>query len=782
MKKQLQISVRELVEWTLRSGDLIFEFGSGGLTRSLEGIRGHQKLQKSRPPENYEKEISVSHHTERELFSLTVSGRIDGIYRLPEAVIVEEIKTTNRDLEAFAREENRIHRAQVKVYAYIYARQHDLEEVTTRLTYFHLESEDIVELDRHYQRKELETFFRELVDQYLDWASTIEEWQNLRDETIRSITFPYHYYRPGQRRMALSVYYAIKEGDQLIIQAPTGIGKTAAVLFPAVKTVAEGFTHKIFYLTARTTGRTVAEKCLAEMRSRGLKMKSLTLTAKDKICFNPDRACHPEECEFAAGYYDRLNPALEEIFQKEVFNRPIIEAVARQQRICPFEFSLELSLWADVIICDFNYAFDPYVYLKRFFQENSGKYTFLVDEAHNLVDRSREMFSAELGKQSFFQLRQLIKGKLPSLYRMAGQINAWFNRIKRERETGDTEYSQSDPPDQIYSLLGKFCKIAESWLLLNIRTPVRQDIMDLYFEVMRFLKTAELYDDNYATCFQISGRDVKIKLFCIDPSIQLKEALKRGQAAIFFSATMTPLHYFQQVLGCDEAAKKLVLASPFPRENLCLLVADHLSTRFAHREQTKAAVSRLIIIMAGQRQGNYLFFFPSYQYMMMVYALFADAFHGGEILVQSPGMKESEREAFLEKFSNRKHGTLAGFAVMGGIFGEGIDLVGDHLSGAVIVGVGLPAISLERNLIREYFDRLLDAGFQYAYLYPGFNRVLQAAGRVIRTDRDRGVVMLIGDRFSRHQYRHLFPPEWQPVRVNSEDHLKNLLDYFWNSS
>jgi DNA excision repair protein ERCC-2 len=782
LKKQLQISVRELVEWVLRSGDLVFEFGAGGLNRSLEGIRGHQKLQKSRPDE-YEKEVTVSHRLETDGFVLDIGGRIDGIYRLPDRVIVEEIKTTNRSLESLKEEENKTHRAQVNLYGYIYAEANHLDEVTSRLTYYHIDSGNTLELDRVYSLKKLEAFFRDLVNRYLEWARTIEEWAGCRDASIRSLDFPFAAYRPGQRQMALSVYYAIKKGDRLIIQASTGIGKTMAVLFPAIKTLAEGYTRKLFYLTARTTGRTVAEKSLEEMRSRGLKLKSLTLTAKEKICFNPDKACHPEECAFARGYFDRLNDALEEMFRQDAFNRGAIEEAAQRHRICPFEFSLELSLWADCIICDFNYAFDPNVYLKRFFQDDGGgEYTFLVDEAHNLVDRSRQMFSAELHKQSFMQLRRTVKDRLPFLYKAMGKINGWFNRVKREWQTVDNEYSQPEPPEALYPLLGKFCKVAETWLIQNIRTPLRQPVMDLYFEVMRFLKAAELYDDSYATCFQAADRDLKVKLFCIDPSVQLGEALKRGQAAVFFSATMTPLHYFQHILGCGASAKKLVFTSPFPRENLCLLAADHISTRYAHREQTKSAVCRTIVSLVKQKQGNYLLFFPSYQYLTMVLHPLAEHFYEGEIIVQAPGMGEPEREAFLDRFTRDHRKTLVGFAVMGGIFGEGIDLVGDHLTGAVIVGVGLPGIGPERNLIRQYFGRHLGAGYEYAYLYPGFNRVQQAAGRVIRTEQDRGVVLLIGDRFRRHQYHSLFPPEWQPNWIKSEEQVPELLQRFWNPS
>ncbi len=777
--------MRALVEHMLRSGDLVLEFSPG--SRQVEGIYAHQKVQRSRPAE-YSKEVTVSHQLETEDFILDIGGRIDGVYEYPDRVIIEEIKSTTRNLEVVEQAENQRHWGQLKVYAYFYANRHQSKEIEVRLTYYQIDTAETLELNRKFTYSELDTFFQDLAARYLDWARKMEQWFSLRNESSENLQFPYESYRPGQHKMAVTVYHTIETSGELIVQAPTGIGKTMAALFPTLKALGRGFLSKFFYLTARTTGKNIAEKALQELRQQGLKLKSLTLTAREKICFKPGSACNAEECEFARGYYDRIDEALQEFFEQDVFCRETIEDLARKYQVCPFEFSLELSLWADGIICDYNYVFDPAVYLRRFFgeEETRDEFVFLIDEAHNLVDRARQMFSAELFKQPFLDLRNVIKGQLPEVYKAAGKINTWLKKMQKRFEEEGRPLAEKEPPAEIYLLLRKFNRAAEQWLARNIKTPFRDELLNLFFQVSSFLRTAEQYDDTYATCYEPVDRDFRLKLFCLDPSRQLEEALKRCQAVVLFSATMTPSHYFRQILGCRPEAQTLTLASPFPAENLCLLVGDKISTLYRHREMTRLAVSRALACLVKQKSGNYLLFFPSYQYMMMVYELFLaqDRRPDMEIIVQTPGMSETERDLFLARFSeeNENPHTLVGFAVMGGVFGEGIDLVGDRLTGAAVVGVGLPGISLERDLIREYFadPEKGGTGFEYAYLFPGFNRVLQAAGRVIRSENDRGVVFLIDERFSRQQYRSLFPQEWNPCRVSDENHMRQILQEFWS--
>ncbi len=748
----------------------------------MEGLRAHQKIQQSRPPD-YTPEVSVTHQVETDAVILSVSGRIDGVFgdsgNSNGRIVIDEIKSTRRDLATLRVAQNPLHWGQAKIYAYLYARAHNYDEIDVQLTYFQIDTGELFEIRQTWARVDLAAFFKEIVDRYLKWAHLIAQWTKVRSDSVKRVAFPFEVFRPGQRRMAVNVYKAIKAGDQLFIQAATGIGKTMAAIFPALKAQGEGLTEKIFFLTARTTGKTAAEQALDELRREGLHLKSLTLTAKDKICFCPEAACGAEECEFAKGYFDRIEAAREDAFLQDALTRDSVIQVARQHSLCPFEFSLELALWVDVIICDYNYAFDPRVSLKRFFAEEKTDHTFLIDEAHNLVDRAREMFSAQVTKQPFLDVRRAVRHELADVYRRMGQINSWLVRARRRCEDAGEEMADSQAPHDLYPRLHRFLKATEDWLSQNIKASYRDDLLDLYFAVSGFMRVSEQYDDAYVTCYQKKSKDLCVKLFCMDPAGQLSAALRRCRTAIFFSATMTPIAYFKEMFGSDSVAGELTIPSPFPQDKLKVLVADNVSTYYRDRTESADDVTSLLLAMVRQKTGNYLLFFPSYQYMSLIQERFMEQAHDLEVICQIPEMTEAQRDAFLDRFGQNNAATLVGFVVMGGIFGEGIDLVGERLAAAAIVGVGLPAICLERELIRAYFTENHDSGFEFAYLYPGINRVLQAAGRVIRSESDYGVITLIDSRFSRRQYAALFPSDWQPVRIGNEQQLTARLMEFW---
>lgn len=777
-KPVLTIAVRDLVAHVLRSGDLSFSFS--GPARTVEAIRAHQRIQHRRPA-GYLAEQAVSHDADSARFILRVGGRIDGVFPDAAPPLVEEIKTTTGELVSASEAENPLHWGQLKVYAYIYAFGRALEAVDARLTYVQLETGKTLRLERCFSFSDLEAFFDDLVRRYIDWASTVIEFRKIRDRSLSQLVFPYPTYRGGQRQMAVACYRTIRDGGHLLVQAATGIGKTMATLFPAIKAMADIPAGKIFYLTARTTGRMAAEKAMAELSGAGLLFKSLTLTAKDKICFEKERDCAPDECDFARGHFDRINAAVDDLFGSCAFTRQAIEATARRHRVCPFELSLEMSLLADCIICDYNYAFDPRVYLRRFFDGEPGQHIFLIDEAHNLVDRSRAMFSAELSKQTMLDVRRSLRDRLPNVYRQLGKINRWMLDARKMTEsTGDRQpaaLADSDggtcraealPPEAILPLLRVFMRQADRWLAKNEKTGFRKPLLDLYFEVSAFMRIAELYGGNFATLYRTDGRDLSLKLYCIDPARHLAEGLNRSRSAVFFSATMSPLPYFRQLLGCSTEARFLDLPSPFPSRHFQVFIADGVSTLYRRREETKQRVADFLGAFVQRAAGNYLLFFPSYRYMQAVHALFRRRYPSIDTLDQQPGMTEQEREDFLRRFRSGNQNTLAGFAVMGGIFGEGIDLVGNRLSGAAVVGVGLPGICLERELIRTHFA---DTGFDYAYTYPGINRVLQAGGRVIRSEQDRGSLLLIDSRYATFRYRCLLPEHWQPNRVRSPESL-----------
>ena len=765
------------MDYVLRAGDLDQRFTAPG--RPLEGLRAHQQVQRQRP-DAYHAEVPVSLEVETKDLVLVIGGRIDGVLEAEDTTIVEEIKSTTRELGEINPSGDPCHWGQAKVYAYLLARERGLDAVTVRLTYCQLESGDTLEHSQPMQRNELETFFQGLIDRYLKWATMLNRWRRLRDATVRSLDFPFAAYRSGQRHMAVLVYRSIRDGGQALVQAPTGIGKTVAALFPALKALAEGRIDRIFFLTARNTGQTSAIETLQRLEGNGLRLKRVVLTAKDRICFTPDGTCTPEGCTYAKGHFDRLAAALDEAYAHDNQDRETIETVAQIHRVCPFEFSLELAQWADCIIADYNYAFDPRVYLKRFFDEENGAYAFLVDEAHNLVDRSRDMFSAQLSKTDFLALRREVKAFLPTVYRAAGKINTWMVKARKTAQASGGFQADERAPEGLESLLRGFLRVSERWLVKNQPAAYRELVLARYFEASGFLRIWERYDDSYVTCREAMGSDLRLKLFCLDPSRHLGTALRRCRAAIFFSATLTPGHYFQKILGCDPSTHRLAIPSPFPRRNLKVLIADGVATTYTQREKSLDRVVALIRSFGRFRKGNYLCFFPSYDYMAMVTDRLHAADPGFSVVVQQREMDDADRRRFLDRFAARNADTLVGFAVMGGIFGEGIDLVGERLSGAVIVSVGLPAVSAERDLIRNYFDRQ-GAGFDFAYRFPGINRVLQAAGRVIRTDRDRGVVLLVDGRFRQGDYRDLLPAHWTTTSIDSTRQLERQLHRFWSS-
>lgn len=771
-----RISVRELVEYTLRAGDL--DLSSFGGEHPVMAIRAHQAIQRRRP-DGYEAEVAVRHEVATGTCRLDIHGRIDGVLRDGGRVVIDEIKTTRRNLDRIEMEENPVHWGQAKCYAYIYGVQNGLNEITVQLTYCQLEEERTVEIRRTFSSAELSAFFDRLITQYGRWVSTIMDWVMRRDSSIERLSFPFERCRPGQEEMIRSTAAAIERGAQLLIRAPTGIGKTMAVVFAAVQALAQRPAGKVFYLTARTTGRNAAEQALLILRRNGLHLKCLTLVAKEKSCFNPDKACNGADCVYARGFYDRINSALAAAFDQEIFTREAVLDMAREHLVCPFEFSLELSLWVDMMICDYNYVFDPRVYLRRFFEEGDRDHILLVDEAHNLVDRAREMYSAALRKRSVMGLRKTVKGAFPELYRVLGKLNTCLVRLRKELPGPEDALARPECPADLCRALRQCAATAEQWLARNEKASFRDELLDAYFEFRRFLSTAERYDAHYTTYYHRREKDLAVTLFCIDPSDHLRAVLERCSAAVFMSATLTPVDYFRRLFGCRDEAETLALPSPFPPGNLRVLIAGRISALYRYREFTKNDVARMISVLTDHKDGNYLIFFPSYEYMRMVHDVFVTRRPRARVMMQRANMTEPERDDFLACFNEPGGPGITGFVVMGGFFAESIDLAGERLTGAAIIGVGFPQISFERELIKEYFDRADGTGYAFAYQIPGMIKVLQAAGRVIRSEEDRGVVLLIDTRYTEPSYRKMLPEEWRPVFVLNTERARNRLEEFW---
>lgn len=775
---EIKISVRNLVESVLRSGDLDTRFM--GASRALEGTKAHQKLQKGRG-EGYTPEVSLKHSFQYKDFNFIIDGRADGILKESNEIIIEEIKSTTGALEFIEEDYNILHWAQAKCYGLIYSIQNNLEHVLIQLTYFQLDTEETKCFRRKFSKEELSEFIYDLLDKYTVWAKLTMDWQQQRDTSIKTLQFPFDKYRNKQRDLAVSVYRTVLEGKKLYVQAPTGIGKTISTLFPAVKALGEGKTSKLFYLTAKTITRSVAEEAFFKMQGKGLKFKTITLTAKDKICFEKDSSCNPEQCQYAKGHFDRINDALLDILENEtIITREIIENYARKYMICPFEFSLDVTLWTDCVICDYNYVFDPRVYLKRFFQDDGGDYTFLIDEAHNLVDRAREMFSTEINKRPILNLKKAMKLKEPRISKALNKLNSFMIEMRHLCEH-DINYVMKDDPKDIYPLLRKFISESEEWLTKNEKGENYEELLELYFNAMAFIRISELYDERYVTYIENTRDDLKIKLFCLDPSFLLKEAVRRGRSAVFFSATLSPMKYFKEILGGEEGDYSMRLPSPFSIENRSLIIANNISTKYKYRDNSYDKIVEYINAVIRQRRGNYIVFFPSYQYMKEVYNRFSEKYNDVNLLMQSNSMSEEEREEFLSKFEEKNEDIMLAFGVLGGIFSEGIDLRGERLIGTIIVGVGLPQICFERDIIKDYFEAKNGSGYEYSYMYPGMNKVLQAAGRVIRSEEDMGVILLIDDRFTKPEYQVLFPREWiSHVRVSSIKELERNIKIFWD--
>ena len=776
----IRISVRSLVEFILREGDIDNRV-SGSMEKDamLLGGKIHRKIQ-SRMGTNYTAEVPLKIQMPCDGFVLQIEGRADGVLKDDGKVLIDEIKGILRSLEHLEAPVP-VHLAQAKCYAYIYAVQNSLKCIDVQMTYCQMETEEIRRFCQEFEFQELQTWFQDLVTQYEKWAKFEIEWRNVRNDSIRQIEFPFPY-REGQRDLVASVYRTILRKKKLFIQAPTGVGKTMATVFPAVRAMGEGLGEKIFYLTAKTIMRTVAEQAFSLLKEKGLLYKTITLTAKEKICFCEEAECNPDACPYAKGHFDRVNDAVFDLITHSGdWSREVLEEQAKKHMVCPFEMSLDVSNWADAVICDYNYAFDPQAHLKRFFSESGkGEYLFLIDEAHNLVERGREMYSASLYKEDLLEVRKLVKAEDPKLAKRLSECNQQFLELKRECEHYQILKSVSHIALKLMNVLSKLedyleeCKDAEK----------KKRVLDFYFAVRSFLNIHDIMDENYVIFSEMmeDGR-FQIKLFCVNPAVNLQNYLEQGNSTIFFSATLLPVHYYKKLLSVEKDDYAVYAHSSFPQENKFLFIGTDVSTRYTRRgESTYQRFARYIAVMAEQKKGNYMAFFPSYRFLEEVHTCFLECVdHEVDSICQVSYMDEEQREEFLEEFEREREKSLVAFCVMGGIFSEGIDLTEDKLIGAVIAGTGLPQVCTEREILKQYFNAADMDGFDYAYLYPGMNKVLQSAGRVIRTESDRGVILLLDDRFREMRYREVFPREWQQYQLGSVKNLEQEIRTFWES-
>ncbi len=784
-EKIVRISVRNLVEFILRGGDIDNRRTSAADKEAMQlGSRIHRKIQRQMGSD-YQAEVSLKMQIPCEGLCLQVEGRADGIFTEDGRVLIDEIKGVFRDITKMEAPIF-VHLAQAKCYAYIYAKQQKLEQIGVQMTYCQLETEEIRRFQEIYTLEELETCFLKIAAQYEKWAKFQMDWKEKRNSSIKSVEFPYEY-REGQKELVTSVYRTILRKKKLFIQAPTGVGKTIATVFPAVKAVGEELGEKIFFLTAKTITRTVAEQAFQILREGGLQMKAVTLTAKEKICFCDKTECNPDYCPYAKGHFDRVNDAVYDVItMEEQINRETIENYAKKHNVCPFEMSLDVSLWVDAVICDYNYVFDPNAHLKRFFSENKKEeYLFLIDEAHNLVERGREMYSATLYKEEFLSMKKKVKIEHVKLAKYLDACNKILLEYKRECENYQIYQNISHFDLKLTNVLAEMEKIMEE------EPQTDEAFLEFYFHVRNFLTVYEELDENYVIYTEMeAGGDFKIKLFCVNPATKLDKFISQGNSTIFFSATLLPIQYYKKLLSVSGDDYAIYAESPFDEKNRMLFIGTDVSTKYTLRGQDmyrKYAdyITRIVTI----KGGNYLVFFPSYRFMEDVLEVFETSImenesgDGIECLVQDQNMNEEKREAFLNRFKEERRETtkksLVGFCVLGGVFSEGIDLTEESLIGAIIVGTGLPQVCNEREILRQYFEKQDENGFDYAYLYPGMNKVLQAAGRVIRTENDRGIIVLLDERFWGRRYRDTFPREWSEMRSCHIGRIEEMMKAFW---
>ncbi len=801
---EIKVSVRNLVEFILRSGDIDNRRTTASDNAMAEGSRIHRMIQR-RMGADYHAEVVLSYVFEEENYRIVIEGRADGIIidsKDTTNVTIDEIKGTYRDLSKMKGPVG-VHLAQAKCYAFMYAKKKELEKIKVRMTYCQMDTEEIRYFEEEYRFQELNDWFSEVLTQYKKWADFQSKWREMRQTSIKKVEFPFPY-REGQKDLVTYVYRTIYHKRKLFIEAPTGVGKTISTVFPSVKAVGEGMGDKIFYLTAKTITRTVAEEAFSILRKQGLKCKTVILTAKEKICFMEEANCNPEYCPYAKGHYDRINDAMYELLVNEdSFSREKIEEYAAKHRVCPFEMCLDMSLFSDAIIGDYNYVFDPHVYLRRFFGEGvQGDYIFLIDEAHNLVERGREMYSAVLVKEDFLALKKIVKPYAAKMEKQLEKCNKELLALKRECEN----YKIVEYIAPFVMALNRLVSTMEQFLEEHEDSPVKDDILELYFQITHFFDIYERMDENYVAYTENeSDGSFILKLFCMNPRVNLAECMARARSSILFSATFLPIQYYKNLLGGMPEDYEAYAKSVFDEEKRALYIGSDVTSKYTRRSEIEYRnIAAYIHEIVRNRHGNYMVFLPSHVFLNEVYEAYRNYFCDEsqiECIVQDDHMNEKEREEFLNRFregGSRENETLdlenliqmdieydedktlLGFCVMGGIFSEGIDLKNDSLIGAIIVGTGLPQVCNEREILKDFFHGMGENGFNYAYRYPGMNKVLQAAGRVIRTADDVGIVALLDERFLEPAYQKMFPREWEHFEVLGIDQIAKRVEKFWN--
>lgn len=772
-----KVSVRELVAF-VHNEESIDNRKQSNHT-ALEGSKIHRKLQQSMD-ENYQSEVSLKTVYQGKQFDIQLEGRCDGIWQKENQIIIDEIKTGEHTFEQLEDATLQLFMAQAKIYAYIYALQEQLEEVVVMVRYFCTQDEKIDEYQNQYSFDELNEYYQETMKEYEKWLIFLDKYRQNRQKKLQALQFPYNNYRKGQRELSIAVYRTLSQEKCLFMEAPTGTGKTLSTLFPALKAMGEYNQGRIFYLTAKTITRQVALDTMKLFDDQQSELKTIEVSAKEKICFMNECKCNPDYCPFAKNYYQKQKLSIWDLLNNgHFYSREQISEVAKKYECCPFELSLDLSLYSDVIVCDYNYLFDPQVYLKRFFELEETDSYFLVDEVHNLISRAREMYSKSLSLQTIKDFKKFLPKQKRKHHKILQQFIEYSDDTKRLLKNQNYIF-QKELPDKLIDLGYRWSEYFRDFLL-ELKDEIPTWIQNLYFDLMSFLKISEYYDDHFTFLVELVNHELQFKIFCLDPAHFIKQKLDFGKGSVLFSATLSPVQYYQNLLVGHTDDLTFRQSSPFNQNQFQVLVADYLPMTYKYRSQVVDSLCELIKKATDIKAGNYFCFFPSFSYMEEVYQRYIQLYPEAEVLIQSRELKDVEKEAFLANFQAQNEQVVLGFCVLGGVFSEGIDLKKNRLIGSIIVSVGLPQISKEQEELKKYFDEKNQQGFYYIYQLPGFNKIMQAAGRVIRTEEDRGVIMLIDQRFSRKDYMQLYPTHWSKgVVVHDLNSMLNQLKQFWH--
>lgn len=861
---RIELSVRELCALALQGGSIDNRYPAKSMTfRAAEGREVHDRLRTLREagqgmPEAatgaYHPELPLHHICRCDDITFSVSGRADGVWVEPGGCVVEEIKSVQGLPELYAHTPREADLAQLTCYGYFLCAAKGFSTVTLRLTYARAgQEEEAAHVDSSLSAEQLRAAYIALLRMILPRARDLRERETTVRDIARNAVFPYTDMREAQRDMILECWRDLRAGKTLFAEAPTGIGKTIATLYPAVRCYGEERCDKIFYLTAKNATRREAFGAVQKLNEAGTPVRACIITARESACLcEAARAegrrlssfCNPTSCPYAKGYYDRVESVMAGLLSsgKTLFSGLDLRAAAQAWTVCPYELALDLSERCEIIICDYNYVFSPTVYLRRYFADglpgtDGHRYIFLVDEAHNLPDRARDMYSGALSLAELYAVQDRLQndenqsltsvfpeedfsvGLLPdgdeaadrhstrltasSLDDLIGLLSRRSGVCREVMTTGSDGVSRGatldrGEPVELAETARKLSILCDRWLRRHPAHPLYTTVDGLGATLKTFCTAADFYDRRFVTYTEVErgpgpegGLDVRVRLSCLDPADILRPILHRATAAVLFSATLTPAAYFADILGGDKSGITVSFDSPFPTDHLCVAVCDQVSTRYENRDASVRRIVSYIAATVSAKRGNYMVYFPSYAYLEKVYAHFHKRYPTVKTVVQTPGMTYSEREAFIAAFTPDSAELQIGFCVLGGSFSEGVDLPGRALIGALIVGVGIPGLSSERNIMRDYYDERATAigdgaageGYAYAYTYPGMNHVLQAAGRVIRRDDDRGVVVLLDDRYAADPYLHLYPAHWQNMAaVGDAESLYEYLTRFWNGA